>query len=105
MGILRWYKHDPRAFLVATDDMPLELRGAYIVILNLLYVHDGKFPDDACGMCRWLGVDRQVWMRIRRQLLRRNKIYTIDGNIRNERTDREIRNALRSHHRFKKRCS
>lgn len=102
MGIFPWYKHDPKAWLVATRNMPIELRGAYITILDLIYIHDGKLRDRPKEICQWLGVGPKRWSRLRTELLERGKLFVIDGHLHNERADREMRRAIRERHRFSK---
>ena len=95
MGTLRWYKRDPRAALIGMQSMTLEQIGAYNLILDLLYIHDGAIVDHPRQMCRWLGVSTARWQQLRTALIARNKIYVLGGNLRNERVDRELADAQR----------
>jgi len=65
MGILKWYKRDPRAALAGMMGLSLEERGAYNTILDLIYCHDGALVDDPRLISGWLGVDPRVWRRLR----------------------------------------
>lgn len=90
MGILRWYKRDPRAALTGMMELTLEERGAYNTILDLIYVHDGALEDRESFIVPWLAVDPRKWRRIRTKLLNLGKLYVHAGCLRNERSDREV---------------
>lgn len=94
MGLLKWYKRDPRAAIVGMTGMTLEERGAYNTILDLIYCHDGALPDDAAYICDVLNCDPRIWRRLKARLLERGKIYMHAGAIRNERADQETFSAL-----------
>lgn len=95
MGVLKWYKRDPRAALAGMMELSLEERGAYNTILDLIYVHDGKVLDDGRLLANWLGVEVRAWKRIRKRLIERNKIYILGGHIHNEKADDETAKALK----------
>jgi uncharacterized protein YdaU (DUF1376 family) len=94
MGTLRWYKRDPRAALAGMMGLTLEERGAYNTILDLIYINDGKLPDDSNLLAGWMHVDIRVVKRLRARLLSLGKIYLHGGCIRNERCDEELHKAL-----------
>ena len=94
MGILKWYKRDPRAALLGMASLTLEERGAYNTILDLIYVHDGKLLDDTAALARSLGCDVRVWKRIKARLLELGKLYIYAGCLHNERADMELDEAL-----------
>lgn len=94
MGILKWYKRDPRAALAGMMELSLEERGAYNTILDLIYAHDGELLDDAKLIAAWLGADVRVWKRIRERLLGCGKLYIHAGHLRNQRADDEVHRAL-----------
>ncbi len=95
MGQLKWYRHEPGAFLTGTAGMTNELVGAYIRLLNLIYLHDGKLRDDAKFICRWLECRPQRWRKLRTELLERGKLHVLNGHLINDRADREIAHAAR----------
>lgn len=95
MGILRWYKRDPRAALAGMMELSLEERGAYNTILDLIYVNDGKVLDDGRLLANWMGVEVRAWKRIRKRLIDRHKIYLLGGFIHNEKADTETAFALK----------
>jgi len=95
MGILKWYKRDPRAALHGMMSMTLEECGAYNKALDLIYCHDGRLQDDPAEICTWLNCDPRTWKRIRAKLLDSGKLYVHAGHLRNERADQETVLALR----------
>ena len=94
MGILKWYKRDPKAALSGMMELSLEERGAYNTILDLIYIHDGKIEDSDRLIAAWLRVDIRVWRRLRKRLLDRQKLYIHAGFLRNEKADDEVLKAL-----------
>lgn len=93
MGILKWYKRDPRAALVGMAELTLEERGAYNTILDLIYCHDGELRDDVRAVAHQMQVDQRTWKRLRLRLLKAGKLYLSNGQLRNERADREVTSA------------
>jgi uncharacterized protein YdaU (DUF1376 family) len=97
MGVLRWYKRDPRAALSGMMELTLEERGAYNTVLDLIYIHDGAIEDNLRLIAAWLHVDVRIWKRIRQRLIHSEKLYTHGGSLRNERADQEVLAALDRH--------
>lgn len=95
MGILKWYKRDPRAAIHGMMGLSLEEKGAYNVVLDLIYANDGAVADDSEKICTWLECDPRTWKRIRAKLIEREKLYFYAGQLRNERADHETVLALR----------
>lgn len=90
MNGLPYYKAYPRDFLEGTAGWPLELKGAYRVLLDLIYLQAGKLPDDARYISGQLGVSVRKWNVIRKQLIAYGKIYAQNGIISNKRADDEL---------------
>lgn len=95
MGVLKWYKRDPRAAVLGMAVLSLEECGAYNTILDLIYINDGALRDDPEQICNWLKCDPRVWRRIRARLIDLEKLYVHGGTLRNERADFEVTQALR----------
>jgi uncharacterized protein YdaU (DUF1376 family) len=93
-NLLRWYKRDHNAALEGMAVLTLEERGAYTTVLDLIYAHDGSVDDHDRFIAGWLRVDVRVWRRIRSRLMELGKLYVHGGKLRNERADREVRDAL-----------
>jgi len=95
MNGLPYYKAYPRDFLDGTIGMPLELKGAYRVLLDLIYMRAGRLPDDARYIAGQLGCSARMWTKLRAQLIERGKISVIDGFISNFRADFELENTAK----------
>lgn len=94
MGILKWYKRDPRAALIGMMMLTPEERGIYNTVLDLIYAHDGALPDDHKMIVPWLNADLRIWKRVRLRLIECQKLYLHAGCLRNERADGEVLDAL-----------
>lgn len=90
---LPWYKRDPRAELVEMGRLTLEERGAYATLIDLIHAHNGV-DDDPRYIAGELRVHIRIWTRIRARLIELGKLYLRDGQLRNERADREIKEGL-----------
>jgi hypothetical protein len=95
MGILKWYKRDPRAALTGMRGLTLEERGAYNTILDLIYCHDGTLEDNPREICHELHCNIRTWKRLKARLLELGKLYVHAGCLRNARADNEVINAQR----------
>lgn len=96
MGKLAWYKAEPQAFLTATRGMPFELKCAYRLVIDLIYAHDARLPDDERFIAGQLGCDIRVWRRLRARLIEMDKLYVDGPFVRNARCDKEVTSALAS---------
>lgn len=95
MGVLKWFKWDPRAALTGMMILSLEERGAYITVLNLIYARDGELADDEETICTWLRCTPRVWKRLRARLIVCGKLYVHNGMLHNSRADTEALEALK----------
>lgn len=93
---LPYYKRYPRDFIEGTIGMPLDLKGAYSLVLDLIYMQDGALPDDARYISGLLGCSIKKWNGIRQELLIKGKIYVSGEFLRNYRADNE-RETLRKY--------
>ena len=87
---LPYYKAYPRDYFEGTIGMPLELKGAYRLVLDLIYMTGGALPDDPHFISVHLGCSVRKWNSIRKQLIERGKIEAADGKVSNYRADREL---------------
>jgi len=90
---MKWYKHDPDAFLCGTAELTLEEVGAYSLVLDLIYSRDGNVPDDEKFICRNLRCDPRTWRRLRARLIEVGKIQSSGGLLVNLRAKSEISSA------------
>lgn len=94
MGQIKWYKRDPEKALSGMLGLSLEERGAYNTVLDLIYVRDGKLPDDDYFIAGNMSVDVRVWRRLKKKLISLGKIKIIDGIIRDDMADVVLTDAL-----------
>lgn len=84
---LPYYKRFPRDFLEGSIGMSLETKGAYAIVLDLIYMRDGRLPDDARFIAGQLGCSVRKWSAIREELIARGKLKVEEGFISNFRAD------------------
>lgn len=84
---LPYYKRFPRDFLDGTIGLCLETKGAYAIVLDLIYMRDGRLSDDARYIAGQLGCSVRKWTAIRKELLEAGKIQCANGIISNFRAD------------------
>jgi len=80
----------PRDFFEGTQRMSLELKGAYIMLLNLIYTRNGPVDDEDGYLARYVGCSIRKWQKLRLELVGLGKIVVADGMIRNSRADEEL---------------
>ncbi len=90
MNGLPYYKRYPRDFIEGTLGMPFELKGAYSVILDLLYIHSGKLPDDSKYISGVLGTSVRKWNSLRKDLIEAGKLASSAGCLTNYRAFIEV---------------
>lgn len=84
---LPYYKRFPRDFLEGTIGLSFEVKGAYAIVLDLIYMRDGRLPDDARYIAGQLGCSVRKWTAIRAELVEAGKIIAELGFISNLRAD------------------
>lgn len=94
-NMLPYYKRYPRDFIEGTIGLDLETKGAYSILLDLIYMQGGQLPDDELYIAGLLGCRAGKWRAIRSTLLEAAKITAIDGKISNSRALLEI-NSLKN---------
>lgn len=87
---LPYYKAYPRDFLDGTVGMPLELKGAYRLVLDLIYMCGGELVDDPRFISGHLGCSVRAWNGYRKDLIARGKISVENEIISNFRADKEM---------------
>src|SRR5271166_1363220 len=74
-----------------TRTLTLEERGAYGDVIDLIYESaDGGILDDDNRVARDLRCDTRVWRRIKTKLIGLNRLYVVEGQIRNSVADRRL---------------
>jgi uncharacterized protein YdaU (DUF1376 family) len=74
MNGLPYYKAYPRDFIEGTIGMPFELKAAYRLVLDLIYMQGGNLPDDARYISGLLGCTLRKWNSLRGELIAVGKI-------------------------------
>jgi uncharacterized protein YdaU (DUF1376 family) len=87
---LPYYKAYPRDFLEGTIGMSFELKGAYRLVLDLIYMQGGRLPDDARYISGLLGCSTRAWNKYRDDLIAAGKLTSEDGVISNFRARKEL---------------
>jgi hypothetical protein len=90
MNGLPYYKAYPRDFIEGTIGMRLELKGAYRILLDLIYLSRGKLPDEPRYIAANLGCSVRAWGNYRRELIEIGKIEVKDQLISNFRATLEV---------------
>lgn len=90
MNGLPYYKAYPRDFMEATVGWPLELKGAYRLILDLIYMHNGRLPDDPRFISGHLGCSARAWGGYKNALIEKGQLALADGLLSNYRADNEL---------------
>lgn len=80
MNGLPYYKKYPRDFIEGTIGLPFEVKAAYALVLDLIYMQGGNLPDDARYIAGLLGVSVRKWNTLRQALVDAGKIE-ISGNF------------------------
>jgi len=91
-----WYKRYGADFVAGTLGMSLEEKGAYSIILDLIYDRNGSIPDEPRYIAGVCGCSVRKWNVIRVRLIELGKISSDNGMISNSRADKEIENRSRS---------
>ncbi len=90
MNGLPYYKAYPRDFIEGTIGMPLELKGAYRLVLDLIYMQGGNLPDNAGYISGLIGCSPRKWTSLRAELIARGKLRVIGELLTNYRADNEL---------------
>jgi len=85
---LPYYKRFPRDFLDGTIGMSLEEKGAYAIVLDLIFMRDGRLEDNDQYLAGQLGCSVRKWRTIKDVLVVRGKIAVVEGKISNSRADK-----------------
>lgn len=90
MNGLPYYKAYPRDFIEGTVGMPFEVKCAYRVVLDLIYMQGGNLPDDPRYISGLLGCSVRKWKSIRTTLIDLGKIAVSGEFLTNYRAVKEL---------------
>lgn len=92
---LPWYRRFPDNFIAGTVGLSLEEKGAYSLLLDLMYVRSGPVPDEPRYIAGVCNCSVRKWNAIRQRLLDLGKVTVVDGCLTNRRAEEEIEIARR----------
>jgi hypothetical protein len=87
---LPYYKRFPRDYLDGCVGMPFELRAGYGMILDLIYLKDGRLPLDKPWIAGHLGCSVRMVSKIIDGLIEAGKLVMSDNHVTNKRADKVI---------------
>ena len=87
---LPWYRRFPDNFIAGTVGLTLEEKGAYSLLLDLMYVRSGPVPDEPRYIAGVCNCSVRKWNAIRARLLDLGKITIVGGFLTNHRAEEEI---------------
>lgn len=90
MSGLPYYKAYPRDFMDGTIGMDFELKGAYRLALDLIYMQGGLLPDDARYIAGQMGCSVKKWNSLRDKLVALGKLEVRGSYLANNRADKEL---------------
>ena len=90
MNGLPYYKAYPRDFIEGTVRMRFELKGAYRLVLDAIYMHGGALPDDARYIAGLLGLSVRKWKALRDELVSLGKLEINGERLTNHRAEKEL---------------
>ena len=70
--------------------MDFEVKGAYRLLLDLIYQHGGQLSDDPRFIAGHLGCSVKKWNGLRAAIIEKGKICVSDGYLTNLRADKEL---------------
>lgn len=95
---LPYFPMYPRDFHEGTLELSLELKGAYVMVLFLMYTRGGPITDEPKYISNYIGCSVRKWKQVRETLIEMGKLVVEGGVIRNSRADEELE-KLRSYQR------
>lgn len=90
MSTRPWYRRFPDNFIAGTVGLTLEEKGAYSLVLDLIYVRGGPVPDEPRYIAGVCNCSVRKWNAIRQRLIDLGKIEAVDGVLLNRRAEKEL---------------
>ena len=90
-----WYRRFPDNFLGGINGMTLEEKGAYGVVIDMIYQRGGPIADEPRYIAGICNCSVRKWNAIRARLIALGKLYEIDGHLMNERAGIELEKAAK----------
>ncbi len=90
-----WYKRDPKAFRDGTMGLTFEQKGAYSIVIDLIYEDGGPIPDNDRWISGVMGLSTRKWRSLKNDLVEVGKILIENGRISNVRAAFELENRAK----------
>jgi len=90
-----WYRRFPDNFLGGINGMSLEEKGAYGVVIDMIYQRGGPIADEPRYIAGICNCSVRKWNAIRARLIDLGKLVSIDGHLMNDRAGIEIEKAAK----------
>ncbi len=91
-----WYRRFPDNFIAGTVGLSLEEKGAYGLVIDLIYVRGGPVPDEPRYIAGVCNCSVRKWNAIRARLINLGKLEMVNGCLMNPRAEEELQIAARS---------
>jgi uncharacterized protein YdaU (DUF1376 family) len=91
-----WYRRYGSDFIAGTLGLSLEEKGAYSIILDLIYDRGKPIPDEPRYIAGVCGCSVRKWSAIRDRLVALGKIEIEGGLITNRRAEKELENSAKT---------
>lgn len=85
-----WYPRYPADFIDGTLGLSLEEKGAYAIVLDLIYDRRGAVADDPRYLAGVCGCSIRKWRQVRARLIETGKLVTRGDRLSNERAEFEL---------------
>jgi uncharacterized protein YdaU (DUF1376 family) len=90
-----WYRRFPDNFLGGINGLTLEEKGAYGVVIDMIYQRGGPIADEPRYIAGICNCSVRKWNAIRQRLIDLGKIHVIDGHLMNERAEIELEKSAK----------
>lgn len=90
-----WYRRFPDNFLGGINGMTLEEKGAYSVVIDMIYQRGGPIADEPRYIAGICNCSVRKWNAIRARLIDLGKLEAIDGQLMNRRAEEELEKAAK----------
>jgi uncharacterized protein YdaU (DUF1376 family) len=91
-----WYRRFPDNFLGGTNGMTLEEKGAYSVVIDMIYQRGGPIADEPRYIAGICNCSVRKWNAIRQRLISLGKLEASDGHLMNARAEIELEKAAKA---------
>jgi uncharacterized protein YdaU (DUF1376 family) len=92
---MKWYCHDPAAFLEGCIGLNAEERGFYITLLDLIYA---RAPNNGVTdelVVKAMACRPQVWRRVKASLIAKGKVWDAEGQLAANRVETTLQTAAK----------